>query len=367
MLSFLASILSSSGEIDLGQLPWRALLAAASSLILSLLLGWTWIRCLGKHCREPQRSDSARLNELHQAKAATPTMGGAFLVTSFIVALLLFGDLSSVNLWHVLLLTLGLALLGAWDDWVKLRTHRRGMSAKAKLAGQTLLAALIVMSLYWQPLQAGSLSPLAIPLSGAELPLGWMFVPLAVLVIVGSSNAVNLTDGLDGLAAGCVLAATAGLGLTAYGIGEANGNMLIVLAALAGAVAGFLWFNRYPARVFMGNTGSLPLGGLLGLVAVILGLELLFALIGGIFVIETLSVVLQVGSYKLRRKRIFLCAPLHHHFQFLGWPEQAIVRRFWIAAVLCAMAGVASSSVVSSRGQQITTETRRHGEGRFIR
>jgi phospho-N-acetylmuramoyl-pentapeptide-transferase len=195
----------------------------------------------------------------------------------------------------------------------------------------------------------------AVPLFGGSISLGWWFVPLAVITIVGSSNAVNLTDGLDGLAGGCLVFATAAMAAVTYACAHRGwadylgiphitgaGEMVVVAGGMLGAILGFLWFNCHPASVFMGDTGSLPLGGLLGLLAVVSRQELLLLVIGGVFVLEALSVVVQVASYKWRRKRVFLCAPLHHHFQFQGWPESKIVVRFWIASALCAILGLLS-------------------------
>ena len=266
--------------------------------------------------------------------------------------MLLVGDLGNRYLLLALCVAGGLTLLGAIDDLVKLRSEKRGISARSKLAGQILVAAAAALCLYFDhaPLASGLVLPP--PLNMAPLRLGIWFVPLAIVVMVGSSNAVNLTDGLDGLAGGCLLFATAAMTVVVYAAGHAKwaaylniphisgcGELAILAAAMIGGVVGFLWFNCHPAQVFMGDTGSLPLGGLLGYMAVVARQELLLLIVGGVFVVEALSVILQVAWFKWRKRRIFRCAPVHHHFQFLGWPENKIVVRFWIAAALLRLAG----------------------------
>ena len=358
---------------------FRGALAMGGSLLLGLLLGRRLIAWLNARFCDPIVSPSAELEKLHQGKRATPTMGGLFLVAGIVAGTLAFGDLTSGYVQVALLLTLGLALLGAVDDLAKLRSRRRGISARAKLGGQVVLASIAALLLYRLQQSAPGGLDLQVPLTDVRLALGWLFVPLAVLVIVGASNAVNLTDGLDGLAGGCLLFATAGMAVMVYLAGDAElANSLgllhvpgasegvIVAAGMLGGLLGFLWFNCHPAQVFMGDTGSLPLGGLLGLLAVMARQELLLVVIGGVFVVEAVSVILQVGSFRLRGVRIFRCAPLHHHFQFTGWPESQIVVRFWIASALCALLGVASiklplqqpaplhnlSPVVGARGER---------------
>jgi phospho-N-acetylmuramoyl-pentapeptide-transferase len=242
------------------------------------------------------------------------------------------------------------------DDLAKLRTNSNGLPARTKLAGQVLVATAVALLLYRHHAGIADGLILNIPLLGIHVQIGPWFVPLAVLAIVGTSNAVNLTDGLDGLAAGCLLFAAAAMGIAVYAAGHAGwaeylhvpriagaGEMTVVAAAMIGGLLGFLWFNCHPAQVFMGDTGSLALGGLLGFLAVAARQELLLLLVGGVFVAEAVSVILQVGYFKWRRRRIFRCAPLHHHFQFQGWPESKIVVRFWIAAMLCAVLGLAAS------------------------
>ena len=333
----------------------RAALAALMSFLLATLLGPWIIRWLKARFREPIKSDSVLLCELHQDKAATPTMGGLFLVAGLMAGVMLFGDLGNRFVQVALLVTLGLGAVGVLDDLVKLRGDSNGISASAKLLGQTLVATAAAWLLYReQAAMPGGLA-ISVPMSGTSLALGLGFIPLAVLVIVGFSNAVNLTDGLDGLAGGCFLSAALGMTVLAYASGHAEwaeylnlphipgaGELTVLAGGLLGGVLGFLWFNCHPAQVFMGDTGSLPLGGLLGLLAVVTRQELLLLLIGGVFVAEAASVLLQVGYFKWRRRRIFLCAPLHHHFQFQGWPETRIVVRFWIASALCVLLGLAT-------------------------
>jgi phospho-N-acetylmuramoyl-pentapeptide-transferase len=356
MLLWLLSICSPPGNVDWSdalKTTTRAGLAAGISFLLALVLGPRLIGWLKARFREPLCHDSPRLEQLHRQKQSTPTMGGLFLVAALILALLAFGNLASSITHLVLLLIVGLAMIGAWDDLTKLRSGRRGISPRAKLAGQAGVA-LVVALLAWRYEQSipGGLDR-AWPLFSDPIHLGLWFIPLAITVIVGMSNAVNLTDGLDGLAGGCLISASVAMGIIAYAGGHASlaeylhlprspgaHELLVVVGSLTGAVLGFLWFNCHPAQVFMGDTGSLPLGGVLGLIAVLTRQELILLLVGGVFVAEAVSVMLQVGSFKLRRKRVFLCAPLHHHFQFAGWPESKIVVRFWIAAALCSLAGV---------------------------
>jgi phospho-N-acetylmuramoyl-pentapeptide-transferase len=338
----------------LGKTTQRALLAALCSFVLALVLGPALIGWLRRRFLEPNISDSAKLAELHQNKHRTPTMGGLFIVAGLVAGVLVFGDLTNIYMLVALLVAVGLAAVGACDDLTKLRGQRNGISARTKLAGQVAVSLAAAALLYQHQVQLEDGLQLQLPLVGTSVDLGLWFIPLAVLVMVGSSNAVNLTDGLDGLAGGCLVFALAALGVVAYGCGHAElaqylnlprlpgaQEVLVLVAAMLGGVLGFLWFNCHPAQVFMGDTGSLPLGGLLGLVAVATRQELLLVVVAGVFVAEAVSVMLQVGSYKLRRKRILLCAPLHHHFQFKGWPESKIVVRFWIASALCAVLGLA--------------------------
>jgi phospho-N-acetylmuramoyl-pentapeptide-transferase len=358
MLLFLAERLNAlwpavRGWHELDGITPRAALAAVVTFLLALAGGPALIAWLAARFREPVKSASAEILRLHGAKRATPTMGGIFIVGGLVAGAAVFGDWTNAYLPIALLLAVALGSLGACDDWIKMSTPRRGLSARAKLAAQIAIALVASWAVYrlHAPLQGG----LALSLPWCEpFELGWMFVPLAALVVVASSNAVNLADGLDGLAGGCLLCATAALAVVAYAAGHAGwaaylgiphiagaGEMAVVAAALVGGLLAFLWFNCHPASVFMGDAGSLPLGGLLGLVAVVARQELLLVAIGGVFVVEAVSVIVQVAVFRATRKRVFRCAPLHHHFQLKGWPEDKIVVRFWIAAALCAVAGLA--------------------------
>lgn len=339
----------------------RAALAAGLSFAVAVLLGPRWIAWLRSRFREPIKSDSAEIVRLHGNKQATPTMGGLFIVAAILVSLLIFGNLQNSYVAPAILVVVGLTSVGIVDDLVKLRTAANGISARYKLTAQLIVATAASAMLYQQQAAVPDGLLLHIPFSGITWSLGLWFIPLAVVVIVGASNAVNLTDGLDGLAGGCLIAAAAAMTGLVYAAGHAQwaaylgvpriphaGEMTVLAAGMIGGVLGFLWFNCHPAQVFMGNTGALPLGGLLGVLAVVARQELLLVVIAGVFVVEAASVIVQVGYYKWRRRRLLLCAPLHHHFQFLGWPENKIVVRFWIAAVLFALLGVGSLKFGSS-------------------
>jgi phospho-N-acetylmuramoyl-pentapeptide-transferase len=345
----------------LTKITFRASLAAVGSFAIAVLLGPRLIRWLQARYREPNTSASKEIARLHRHKDATPTMGGLFIMLAVVGATVAFCDLRNPYVQAGLVLLLAYTVLGVIDDRRKMRSGR-GLNARAKFAGQSLGALLAAILVFRAHSQHGCDLSLVLPIVGGELELGWWFVPFAVLVIVGSSNAVNLTDGLDGLAGGCYLFAIAGMAVVAYVAGHAglaeylgiqsisaSGELAVVAGASLGAVLGFLWFNCHPAQVFMGDTGSLPLGGLLGLLAVVARQEFLLLIIGGVFVVETLSVILQVTAFKWRRRRIFRCAPLHHHFQLLGWPESRIVVRFWIASALCAIFGLACLKVNEDR------------------
>lgn len=357
------TVFSADALAACGKITPRAALAAGISFLAAVLLGPRWIGWLRCRFREPIKSDSAEIARLHGKKESTPTMGGLFVIAALLVAVALFGDLDNVFLWPTLFTVVGLTLIGVFDDLVKIRSSRNGISARRKLASQLIIAG--VAAIWFYRLQAATPDGLVlyVPTLAAPIKIGAWFIPLAVLAIVGSSNAVNLADGLDGLAGGCLLAATAAMTGLVYAAGHAEwaaylgvpriphaGEMTVVAGAMIGAVLGFLWFNCHPAQVFLGNTGALPLGGLLGVLAIVARQELLLVIIAGVFVVEALSVILQVGYYKWRRRRLFRCAPLHHHFQLLGWAENKIVVRFWIAAALCALIGTASLKLGADDG-----------------
>jgi len=325
--------------------------AMLTSLILALMFGDAFIRWLKSNQAEgqPIRSDGPESHIL--TKAGTPTMGGLLILACFILATLLWVPLKNPYLWPVLLVAASYGAIGAVDDWLKLKKRSSdGMSGRQKLLFQVVaafLASLILIQLSPEALRYGVALPFV---KDTLLYLGIFYVPFAILVIVGASNAVNLTDGLDGLAIVPVMIVATCFALIAYLSGNINfsnylqihyvpgtGDLATLCGALIGAGLGFLWFNAPPAKVFMGDTGSLALGGALGAVSVATRHELVLAIAGGLFVVETVSVILQVASFKLTGKRIFLMAPLHHHFEKKGWAESTIVIRFWIISVILAL------------------------------
>lgn len=325
--------------------------AMLTSLILALMFGDTFIRWLKSHQAEgqPIRSDGPESHIL--TKAGTPTMGGLLILTCFILSTLLWVPLQNPYLWPVLLIAASYGAIGAVDDWLKLKKRSSdGMSGRQKILFQiatAFLASLVFIQLSPDVLRYGVALPFV---KDTLLYLGIFYVPFAILVIVGASNAVNLTDGLDGLAIVPVMIVAACFALIAYLSGNINfssylqihyvpgtGDLATLCGALIGAGLGFLWFNAPPAKVFMGDTGSLALGGALGAVSVATRHEIVLAIAGGLFVVETVSVILQVASFKLTGKRIFLMAPLHHHFEKKGWAESTIVIRFWIISVILAL------------------------------
>jgi len=286
-------------------------------------------------------------------------MGGTLILMAIAAGTLLWGDLRSPYVWTVLAVTLGYGAIGFVDDYRKLtRKDPKGLSARAKFLWQTAIAIVAASYLYAiadQPQETALLIPY---LKGMVIPLGAFFIVFTVLVVVGTSNAVNLTDGLDGLATMPAVLVAGALGVFAYAAGnaifsrylgipyvEGAGELLVFCAALAGAGLGFLWFNAYPAQVFMGDVGALALGGALGTVAVVVRQELVLVIMGGIFVLETLSVVIQVASFKLRGKRVFRMAPLHHHYELKGWAEPKVIVRFWIITVILVLVGLASLKI----------------------
>ncbi|HEY1603311.1 MAG TPA: phospho-N-acetylmuramoyl-pentapeptide-transferase [Pirellulales bacterium] len=329
-----------TSPLDLG---FRSIAAGALAMILVLLGGPAGIRWLKARFCDPLKSGSAELDRLHRAKNATPTLGGILIVAVVTVIALSLTDFVNRLVLLALASTVGLALVGVIDDLVKLRTRAAGLGWKAKLLGQCLVAAIPASCFFggWCTPSPMILSPVA---SNVLIAMPLVTIPWTMLVIVATSNAVNLTDGLDGLAAGCLALVAAAMGVVAYVGAEGPARELVVVtAALVGGLLGFLRFNRHPAQVFMGNVGSVSLGGLLGFLAVATGTELLLPLVGAILVAETASVILQVGMFRLKRRRIFLCAPLHHHFEFLGWPEPMIVRRFWVVTAVSATIGVGAA------------------------
>lgn len=330
--------------------------AIVTSLLVCFIFGPGVIRWLkSKQGRgQPIRSDGPESHLL--TKKGTPTMGGFLILLGLSVGTLLWTDLSNRYVWAVLLVTIGFGLVGFADDYLKLtqRSHK-GVPGRIKLLAECVIASLAALWIsYITPMPLAS--SLAVPfLKDVLLNLGWFFIPVAVFVMVGASNSVNLTDGLDGLAIVPVMIAAACFGLISYLVGNAvfanylqihsvpgTGELAVFCGALVGASLGFLWFNAPPAMVFMGDTGSLSMGGALGAISVITKHEIVLAIIGGLFVLETVSVIVQVVSFKLTGKRVFRMAPLHHHFEKKGWAEPTVVIRFWIIASILALAGLSS-------------------------
>ena len=327
---------------------FRTAMATVTALLLSFLLGPWLIQKLRalQSGGETIREDTP---ERHRAKAGTPTMGGILILFAILLSTLLWGNLKNRYVWVIIIATAGLGLIGLWDDWRKLRT-RKGISAGQKFGAQILLIALLLGSLYFFP-PSGFSTALAVPFfKGWLIPLGWLWLAFALLVIVGASNAVNLTDGLDGLAVGPVIMAGGAFAVIAYLTGnfkaadylqilnvKGAGELTVFCGALVGAAMGFLWFNSYPAQVFMGDVGSLALGGAIGTLAVLTKAELLLPLIGGLYVVEAGSVIIQVAAFKLTGRRVFRMAPLHHHYELTGWPEPKIIVRFWIISFALAL------------------------------
>lgn len=336
----------------------RTAAASCGAFLIAIGLGPLAIRWLRARFRERIDSASTRLNAAHAAKQGTPTMGGLFIVAALVVNTLLFGNLTNTPVQIALFLALGFGAIGAADDWIKLSTSRRGLTAKQKFALQCVVGLSAGAWLYAAQKSHAVGLTLLWPFGDHGLYLGAGFIAWAALVLVGSSNGVNLTDGLDGLASGCLIFAGSAFAALAYLAGHSGlaaylqipfvpgaGELTVVLGATVGAVLGFLWFNCHPAQVFMGDTGSLPLGALLALAALVTRQELLLVIVGGVFVIETLSVILQVGCYKLFGRRLIACSPLHNHFVLKGLPEIKIVTRFWIGSALLAILGVASLQI----------------------
>lgn len=336
-------------------LTFRAGAATVTALFFVLFLGPAIINLLrlkqGKG--QPIREDGP---ETHLLKRGTPTMGGLMILAGFLVSTLLWTNLSNPYVWCVLGVTLGFGLIGFYDDYLKVtKQSHKGFSGRSRLALEAVIAgiACYVMSLYFPPALANKV---AIPVfKDVLIDLGMFFIVFGMVVIIGAGNAVNLTDGLDGLAIVPVMIAAATFGFIAYLAGNAIfanylqihfvprvGELSVLLGAVIGAGLGFLWFNAPPAQVFMGDTGSLALGGLLGSVAVATKHEIVFAIVGGLFVLEAMSVIIQVASFKLTGKRVFRMAPIHHHYEKKGWKEPQVVIRFWIIAVVLALIGLAT-------------------------
>ncbi|OUR64093.1 phospho-N-acetylmuramoyl-pentapeptide-transferase [Methylophaga sp. 42_25_T18] len=359
MLIYLSEYLSQfySGFSVFQYLTLRAILGVITALGIALIVGPTMIRHLSfKQIGQVIRDDGP---ESHLSKAGTPTMGGALILVAIAVSTLLWADLSNRYVWVVLVVTMAFGVIGFVDDYIKLvRQDPTGLLSRYKYFWQSVVGAGAAVFLY-QTAVIPAETQLIVPFfKDVIVPLGGWYMLLTYLVIVGSSNAVNLTDGLDGLAVMPTVMVASALGLFSYVTGHyefANylaipyipdaGELTVFCAAMVGAGLGFLWFNTYPAQVFMGDIGALALGAALGTVAVLVRQELVLMIMGGVFVIETLSVILQVASYKLRGKRVFLMAPIHHHYELKGWPEPRIIVRFWIITVFLVLVGLASLKI----------------------
>ncbi|MGD8741786.1 MAG: phospho-N-acetylmuramoyl-pentapeptide-transferase [Granulosicoccaceae bacterium] len=359
MLYHLSQYLSEfySGFNVFQYLTLRAILGVLTALTISFVIGPSMIRRLSlKQIGQTIRDDGP---QSHLSKAGTPTMGGALIIVAIAVSTLLWADLSNRYIWVVLATTIMFGVIGFVDDYIKLvRKDPKGLRAKYKYFWQSVVG--LGVAWYLFSTAPGSVeTTLIVPFVKAlQFDLGWLFVPFVYFVIVGSSNAVNLTDGLDGLAIMPTVLVGSALGIFSYVAGNINlagyllvpyvpgaGEVVIFCGALLGAGLGFLWFNAYPAQVFMGDVGALALGAALGVLAVVVRQELVLVIMGGVFVIETVSVVLQVVSYKLTGKRLFRMAPLHHHFELKGWPEPRVIVRFWIVTVILVLIGLASLKI----------------------
>jgi phospho-N-acetylmuramoyl-pentapeptide-transferase len=325
--------------------------ATLTALFIAFMVGPPLIRKLASlRVRQPIRE----IGPDHHDKAGTPTMGGLLILLSLLVSVLLWSNFENRFMWTVVAVTSGFGLLGFVDDYRKVTEgHSGGISALVKLFWQTAIGLTVAVAIYTDP---GFDAQLAVPFFKNYTPhLGWLYIPVATFIIVGTSNAVNLTDGLDGLAIGPVMITAGTFLILSYAAGHAgiaeylaikrvpdSGELAIFCGAMIGGGLGFLWFNASPAQLFMGDVGSLALGGALGTIAVLIRQEVLLAVVGGIFVVETLSVAIQVASFKLTGKRVFLMAPIHHHFEKLGWPEQKIVVRFWIISAILGLVALSS-------------------------
>jgi len=326
-------------------------MATITAFLISIILGPIIIRYLArlKITENVRKEDSARLYELHSKKQDTPTMGGILILLAILSATLLWADIFNRYIILVLFSTVWLGVTGFIDDYLKhIRKKSKGLTAASKFTSQIMLGLILGAILFLTPQNSTRID---VPfLKDVSLELGIFYILFVIIVITGSSNAVNLTDGLDGLAVGTVIMVAVAFSVLSYVSGnikfssylfipylKGSGELTVFCASILGAGLGFLWFNCYPASVFMGDVGSLALGGAIGTTALLIKKELLLVIVGGIFVLEALSVILQVASFRLRKKRIFKIAPLHHHFQFLGWPESKVIVRFWILAALLAL------------------------------
>jgi phospho-N-acetylmuramoyl-pentapeptide-transferase len=356
MILYLTELLSQhiSAFNVFGYVTLRAILGVLTALIAAWIIGPRLIRRLRQYkVGQAVRDDGP---QTHLDKTGTPTMGGLMILASIVISTLLWADLSNKYIWVVLVTSVGFGMIGFFDDYKKV-VYRdpNGMRSRTKFLLQSVLAFAAVLFLYLTSDNPHDIRLFVPFFKDVEIPLGLWFVPLGWLVIVASTNAVNLTDGLDGLAIMPAVMVAGGLAFFAYLSGHAefseylvipkipgSSELVIFCAAMIGAGLGFLWFNTYPAMVFMGDLGSLALGAALGILAVIVRQELVLFIMGGIFVVEALSVIIQVASFKLTGKRVFRMAPIHHHFELKGWPEPRVIVRFWIITLILVLAGLAT-------------------------
>ncbi|MGR9086355.1 MAG: phospho-N-acetylmuramoyl-pentapeptide-transferase [Gammaproteobacteria bacterium] len=356
MLLYIADYLTTfdSGFRVFHYLTFRAILGVLTSLIICFIIGPAMIRRLSR------KKIGQTIRELgpqsHYEKKGTPTMGGTLILVAVAISTLLWADLSNRYIWVILSVTLGYGVIGFIDDYRKvIKNNSDGLSAKAKYFWQSVIGLGVAIFLY-KSASVPAETQFFVPFfKDFAVDMGWIYVVLTYFVIVGTSNAVNLTDGLDGLAIMPTVMVTSGLAIFAYLSGHATfssylaipylpnaGELLVFCAALVGAGLGFLWFNAYPAMVFMGDVGALALGGALGVLAVLVRQEIVLVIMGGVFVMETVSVIIQVASFKMTGKRVFRMAPIHHHFELKGWPEPRVIVRFWIITVILVLIGLAT-------------------------
>lgn len=334
----------------------RSILGTLTAFVIAVLVGPYMIRQLSQKQVQPIRDDGP---QSHLKKAGTPTMGGTLILIAITISVLMWGDLTNRYVWTVLAVTLGFGLLGFVDDYRKVvRKNSKGVSARTKIFWQSVITLIAVSSLYLLaklPIETALILPF---FKNTTLTLGFFFIIWSFIVVVGTSNAVNLTDGLDGLAILPTVMVGGALGIFAYLTGHSQfanylsipyipgvGEVAVICGSIVGAGLGFLWFNTYPAQIFMGDVGSLSMGAALGIIAVVVRQELVLFLMGGVFVMETVSVILQVASFKMTGKRIFRMAPIHHHFELKGWPEPRVIVRFWIITFVLVLFGLATLKI----------------------
>lgn len=346
-------------QLDIGfsvlnYLTLRAIFATLTSLLMAIMIGPAMIKWLQQlQIGQTVRDDGP---QTHLQKMGTPTMGGVLILAAIITSVILWADLSNKYVWVTLTILIGYGVVGFVDDYRKVvRKDSKGLIARWKYFWQTVIALAVAIFLYSTTTQSEE-TQLVVPFFKDVVPqLGLLYIAFVYFTVVGSSNAVNLTDGLDGLAIVPTILVAGALAIFAYVTGNINfavylhipyipqaSELVIICGAIIGAGLGFLWFNAYPAEVFMGDVGSLALGGVLGIIAVLVRQEIVLVIMGGIFVIETLSVIIQVGSFKLRGKRVFRMAPIHHHFELKGWPEPKVIVRFWIISLILVLVGLAT-------------------------